>query len=178
MTSQLPNLQPTLIGDRVMIRPVTEDDWTAMFQAASDPKVWELHPARDRYTAPVFRKYFDGALGSGSAFAFVHRETGALMGSSRYHGYDAALSEIEVGWTFLARDYWGGDYNREIKRLMTTHAFTFVNTVVFWVGETNWRSQRAMEKIGGVRRPGRFARPLTGPDQYSVIYEIRKGAFI
>lgn len=176
MTVQPPNLQPTLIGEKVIIRPVVTEDWPAMFRAASDPKVWELHPARDRYTEPVFRKYFDSAISSGSAFTFVDRASNAVMGSSRYHGYDAVLSEIEIGWTFLSRDYWGGTYNGEIKRLMTDHAFTFVDTVVFWVGETNWRSQRAMEKIGGVRRDGRFTRPLTGPDQYSFIYEIRKGA--
>lgn len=178
MNAQFPDLQPTLTGDRVLIRPITAEDWPAMFAAASDPKVWELHPARDRYTEPVFRKYFDGAMASGSAFAFVDLIRNTVMGSSRYHGYNAVPGEIEIGWTFLTRDYWGGSYNREIKRLMVNHAFTFADTVVFWVGETNWRSQRAMEKIGGVRRPGRFARPLTGPDQYSVIYEIRKGAFV
>ncbi len=171
-----PDLQPTLIGSKVIVRPIASDDWTAMFRAASDPKVWELHPASDRYTEPVFRKYFDDAIVSRSAFTIIDRATNVVIGSSRYHGYDPALNEIEIGWTFVARAYWGGDYNREIKNLMTAHAFNFVNTVVFWVGETNWRSQRAMEKIGGVRREGRFTRPLTGPDQYNVIYEIRKGA--
>ena len=111
---------------------------------------------RNRYTEPVFRAFFDGALGSRSAFAFVDRESGKIIGSSRYHGYDPQLSEIEIGWTFLARAYWGGSYNAEVKKLMLDHAFTFVDTVVFWVGETNWRSQRAMEKIGGVRREGLY----------------------
>jgi len=178
MTSRPPKLQPTLIGDRVIVRPIGVEDWPAMFRAASDPKIWELHPAHDRYTEPVFRKYFDSAIASGSAFTFLDRDSKAVIGSSRYHGYDPTLSEVEIGWTFLTRAYWGGAYNREVKRLMIDHAFTFADTVVFWVGETNWRSQRAMEKIGGVRREGRFTRPLTGPDQYHFIYEIRKSAFI
>ena len=118
------------------------------FAAASDPLIWELHPARDRYTEPVFRDYFDGAMASKSAFAFIERPTGLIIGSSRFHGYDPGGSEIEIGWTFLVRKHWGGATNREVKRLMLDHAFTFVEKVVFWVGEDNLRSQRAMEKIG------------------------------
>ena len=111
---------------------------------------------------------------TGSAFAFVERESGKIVGSSRYHDLKPESSEIEIGWTFLIRRLWGGGVNREIKRLMLDHAFTFVDTVVFWVGETNGRSQRAMEKIGGVRRPELQSRPPMGPH---VIYEITKTAF-
>jgi RimJ/RimL family protein N-acetyltransferase len=74
-----------------------------------------------------------------------------VIGSSRYHGYDEAKSEIEIGWTFLARSHWGGTWNRELKELMLRHAFQFVQSVIFKVGPQNWRSQRAVEKIGGVR---------------------------
>ncbi|MGB5249420.1 MAG: GNAT family N-acetyltransferase, partial [Gammaproteobacteria bacterium] len=81
--------------------------------------------------------------------------------------------EVEIGWTFLSRDYWGGSYNAEIKQLMLEHAFSFVDTVVFWVGETNFRSRRAVEKIGGVLRDGSHCRIESG-DKRSVIYEIRK----
>jgi RimJ/RimL family protein N-acetyltransferase len=143
-----------------------------MFRAASDPLIWELHPVRERYRAPVFREYFDGAIASQSAFAFVDRATSEIAGSSRYFGYDPLCSEIEIGWTFLARKYWGGGANREVKRLMLGHAFTFVDTVVFWVGENNWRSQRAMEKIGGIRRDGVFSRPSVGGAH--VVFEITR----
>jgi len=146
-----------------------------MFAAAADPEIWSLHPVHDRYTEPVFRAFFDGAMASGSAFAFVDRQNGEIIGSSRYHGYDPTAREIEIGWTFLARAYWGGSFNLEIKQLMLEHAFTFVDTVVFWVGETNWRSQRAMEKIGGARRAGVHTRTLDGKPRAHVIFEIRKG---
>ncbi len=139
-----------------------------MFAAAADPEIWSLHPVHDRYTEPVFRAFFDGAMASGSAFAFVDRQNGEIIGSSRYHGYDPTAREIEIGWTFLAR------FNLEIKQLMLEHAFTFVDTVVFWVGETNWRSQRAMEKIGGARRAGLHTRTLDGKPRPHVIFEIRK----
>ena len=167
------DLQPTLIGERVIVRPVEAADWEGMFAAAADPEIWVLHPESNRYEEAVFRRYFEGALDSGSAFAFVDQASGEIIGSSRYYGHDEEASEIEIGWTFLARDYWGGSYNAEIKQLMLEHAFTFVDTVVFWIGETNIRSQRATEKIGGVRRDGIFYRDAAGDDPH-VIYEIRK----
>ena len=144
-----------------------------MFAAAADPGIWEQHPAPDRYTEPEFRRYFDGAIDSGLAFAFVDRQSGDIIGSSRYHGLDLAQSEIEIGWTFLARKYWGGSYNAEIKQLMLDHAFQYVGTVVFWVGEENLRSRKAMEKIGGVLRDEIQFRDFSGDMPY-VVYEIRK----
>jgi N-acetyltransferase len=75
---------------------------------------------------------------------------GELIGTSRYHGHDRARSEVEIGWTFLGRAYWGGAYNGELKRLMLEHAFRFVETVVFVVAAGNLRSRRAVEKLGAV----------------------------
>jgi RimJ/RimL family protein N-acetyltransferase len=173
----LPEFQPTLVGPTVTIRPIAADDWTELFAAGSDPAIWEVHPVPDRYTELEFRRFFDGALRSKMAFVVVDRETGALIGSSRYHGYEPAFGEIEIGWSFLVRKYWGGVTNREVKRLMLDHAFGFVSTVVFWVGEQNFRSQRAMEKIGGLRRAGVFTRELTGVDKPYLIYEITRSAY-
>ena len=173
----MPDLQPTLIGPRIIVRPITPAAWDQMFAAASDPEVWALHPARNRYKAEVFRDFFDGAVASKAAFSFVDRRTDTVIGSSRYYGHDPIAREIEIGWTFLARAYWGGSYNAEVKRLMLDHAFTFVDTVVFWVGETNWRSQRAMEKIGGVRRAGLIPRTLNGVEHPHVVFEIRRDAY-
>jgi len=170
--TKVPDLKPTLTGKHVIVRPVQESDWEGMFAAASDPKIWALHPEADRYKEAVFRKYFDGALASGSAFTFVDKASGEIIGSSRYWGFDADKSEIEIGWTFLARDYWGGSYNAEIKELMIEHAFKFVRTVVFWVGAENIRSRRAVEKIGGVLRDGIFFRGEARDDPH-VVYEIK-----
>ena len=167
------DLQPTLIGEHVIVRPVEAADWEGMFAAASDPEIWVLHPEANRYEEAVFRRYFEGALDSGSAFTFVDKASGELIGSSRYYGHDEETSEIEIGWTFLARDYWGGLYNAEIKKLMLEHAFVFVDAVVFWIGEANIRSRRSVEKIGGVLREGIHYRRAAG-DEPHVVYEIRK----
>ena len=167
------DLQPTLEGSRVTVRPIAMFDWDALFAAAADPKIWELHPDSNRYTEQVFRLFFDDAVDSGSAFTIIDRQNGNVMGSSRYHGHDPVIREIEIGWTFLSRDYWGGSFNSEIKRLMVNHAFSFVDTVVFWVDESNLRSRRAMEKVGGVLRGGVEFRDGAGDRPY-VIFEIRK----
>ncbi len=145
------NLQPVLRGELLELRPLTEGDFRELFAVAADPLIWEQHPVKDRYTETVFRDFFREALESGGAFIATDLKERRVIGSSRFHGYDAAKSVIEIGWTFLARAYWGGVYNSEMKRLMLEHAFTFVNSVVFVVGTQNLRSQRAVEKIGGIR---------------------------
>jgi RimJ/RimL family protein N-acetyltransferase len=169
------DLQPTLQGETLTLRPVREEDWDGLFRAASDPKIWEVHPAKDRYTEPVFRAFFADALKCGSALCIVDTARDEIVGSSRYYGFDPASGEVEIGWTFIARPYWGGRANRELKRLMLDHAFTFAETVLFWVGETNVRSRRAMEKIGGVLRPGIFNRSLSPVPH--VIFEITKANY-
>jgi N-acetyltransferase len=172
-----PDFQPTLIGPTVTIRPISADDWTELFAAGADPEIWKVHPVSDRYTEPAFRKFFDSAVNSKMGFVFVDRATGRLIGSSRYHGYEPALGEIEIGWTFIVRSHWGGRANREVKRLMLDHAFTFVDTVIFWVGHRNWRSQGAMTKIGVVKREGLLTRELSGDEPY-LIFEITKERYL
>jgi RimJ/RimL family protein N-acetyltransferase len=164
------DLQPTLTGELIQLRPLRVDDFDALYDAASDPRIWEQHPERDRYTRELFQRYFDGAMQSGGAFAVIDRRTGRIIGSTRYHSYKEADREIEIGWTFLERAYWGGVYNGQMKQLLVDHAFRFVDRVVFLVGPGNIRSQRAMEKIGGVR--GGMRTNAVGVD--SVVFEITK----
>ena len=142
--------QPVLVGELLDLRPLRADDFEALFRVAADPMIWEQHPEPNRYQEVTFRAFFQDALASGGALVALDRATGQIIGSSRYHGYDAERSVIEIGWTFLARSYWGGRYNGEMKRLMLEHAFKSVQRVIFIIGPDNRRSQRAVEKIGGV----------------------------
>jgi RimJ/RimL family protein N-acetyltransferase len=143
--------QPVLIGELLELRPLAAEDFGALFRVAADPLIWEQHPECDRYQETTFRAFFEEALSSGGALVAVDRVSGQIIGSSRYHGHDATRSVIEIGWSFLARAYWGGRYNGEMKRLMLEHAFRWVNRVLFIIGPENRRSKRAVEKIGGVR---------------------------
>jgi RimJ/RimL family protein N-acetyltransferase len=145
------DLQPVLKGELLELRPLRPEDFQDLYAVASDPMIWEQHPAKDRYQENVFNEYFLAALESGGALIAIDSRNGRVIGATRFHGYDQERSEIEIGWTFLARSHWGGVYNREMKQLMLRHAFRFVNSVVLYVSPQNLRSQRAVEKIGGVR---------------------------
>jgi RimJ/RimL family protein N-acetyltransferase len=143
--------QPVLRGELLELRPLRADDFEDLLRVASDPLIWEQHPEPDRCTEPVFRAFFDEALASGGALVALDRAAGLIIGSSRFHGHDPERSVIEIGWSFLARAYWGGRFNGEMKRLMLEHAFQRVERVIFIIGPDNVRSQRAVEKLGSVR---------------------------
>ncbi|MBV8050156.1 MAG: GNAT family N-acetyltransferase [Acidobacteriaceae bacterium] len=168
------DLQPTLKGKLLELRPLRPDDFDVLHAVASDPLIWEQHPESDRWQKEVFQKFFADALESGGAFIVTDSRDGKVVGSSRFHGYDQELGEIEIGWTFLARSHWGGNCNREMKELMLRHAYKFVKKVIFLVGPQNLRSQKALEKIGAVRTGSK-------PDasgRVSFRYEINEPAFI
>jgi N-acetyltransferase len=145
------NRQPVLKGQFLELRPLRSEDFDGLFRVASDPLIWEQNPHRNRYQEEIFRKFFGDALASGGALIAVESETGQAIGSSRYHSFDQDKSEVRIGFTFLARSCWGGRFNGEMKRLMLDHAFRFVNTVIFVVGVENFRSQKAVEKLGALR---------------------------
>jgi N-acetyltransferase len=141
--------QPVLEGERLLLRPLREDDWDALFAVASDPLIWEQHPAHDRWQEPVFRTFFADALANRGALVAIDRLSGGVIGGSRYQGLEEANGgSVEIGWTFLARACWGGTFNHEMKRLMLTHALASVAECRFLVGESNIRSRRALERIG------------------------------
>ena len=160
--------QPTLTGELLELRPIRADDFPALYSVASDPLIWEQHPNPDRYQESVFRDFFRGALDSGGALIVLDRNDGRVIGSSRYSGFADNCGEVEVGWTFLARAYWGGRYNAELKQLMLRHAFRSFRSVALVIGPNNIRSQKAAEKIGAVRAESRV-----GPDgQQRLVYRI------
>ena len=99
--------------------------------------------------------------------------TGRMIGSSRYLAHKIDRSEVEIGFTFLARSHWGGRYNGEMKRLMLEHAFRSVDTVVFLVGPTNIRSQRAIERIGALHA----GRRTNDVGRTSEVYEMTKARY-
>jgi RimJ/RimL family protein N-acetyltransferase len=168
------DLQPTLTGALVHLRPLRPDDFESLYAVASDPLIWEQHPANDRWKRDVFEKFFQDALASGGALIAHDAQDGRVIGSSRYNGLDLEKSQLEIGWTFLARSHWGGATNGEMKRLMLAHAFTFVKTVLFVVGIQNIRSQKAVEKIGGT-----LVGQRTEPDgRISVVFAITPDARI
>lgn len=167
------DLQPTLTGRLVSLRPLRADDHDALRAVAADPEIWAQHPAKERATPAGFRTFFDEAMASGGALLAEDARTGEVVGSSRYRFHDD-LNALEIGWTFLARSRWGGEWNGEMKALMLEHAFRFVDRVILLVAPENRRSRRAVEKIGGVEEGTR----TDSRGGQSVCYVVgRKGAW-
>src|ERR1700722_15159835 len=101
------DLQPTLDNDLVVLRPVREEDFESLYKVASDPLIWEQHPAKDRCQRNVFEAFFNEAIVLKAAFVVIDKITGEIIGSTRFHPVKETQNAIEIGWTFLARKYWG-----------------------------------------------------------------------
>ena len=173
----IPPMQPTLSDDLVTLRPLIEADREPLFAVAGDPQIWALHPAHNRWERAVFDPFFSEGLASNGGLIAFDKATGAVIGSSRYDIRVCRPGEVEIGWTYVARAYWGGDYNRAMKRLMLAHAFTQFDTAIFLVGEANLRSRRAMEKIGGRLTNRRQDWDMAGESVSHLIYAIDRDDF-
>jgi len=169
------NLQPThLKNELVCLEPLEQRHFEELYLVASDPLIWEQHPNPDRYKLDAFTNYFKGAMESGGAFIIRDTLSGQALGSSRYCAYDAANKEIQIGYTFFSRVCWGKSINKAVKKLMLTHAFNYVDKVAFYVGANNIRSQKAMERIGGIKVREEVVAYFGEPDRLNFRYEINK----
>ena len=168
------NLQPTLENDLLIVRPLQEDDFENLFKVASDPLIWELHPAKERSTREGFETFFKEAKATKSAFVAIDKKTGDLIGTSRYNRVPETDNAIEIGWTFLARAYWGGTYNQSMKKLMMDYAFQYVNNILFFINEKNFRSRKAVEKIWGVHIVALEGKMIDPRSPVGVIYKVSK----
>lgn len=169
--------QPVLEGSNLLLRPTRADDYEALFAVASDPLLWAQHPIADRWQEAVFRTFFDEGMAAGGALVAVRKRDGRVVGSSQFRACPIKLDEIEIGWTYLARDCWGTGLNPEMKRLMLDHALAHFPRVLFRIGETNIRSRKAIEAIGGrltdVVEDGAYR----GEPVRHVVYEIERTGF-
>lgn len=168
------DLQPLLQNELVTLKPLQENEFETLYAVAADPLIWEQHPNKDRYKSEVFENYFDGALKSKGAFLAIDKATGEAMGSSRYYDLFEEKSSVAIGYTFFARKYWGTPVNRLVKTLMLDHAFRFVDEVIFHVGEHNFRSQKAMEKLGAEKIDEIVMAYYGEPDRRNFVYRIGK----
>ena len=143
-----PNLQPTLRSELLRLEPLKPEDFEALYQVAADPQIWEQHPNNDRYKVEVFRLYFDSAIASKGAFLIIEQNTNRIIGCTRYYHYEPQKRSVAIGYTFLAKAYWGGQYNKIAKQLLLDHIFSYVDKVYFFIGSQNIRSQKGTMRIG------------------------------
>jgi RimJ/RimL family protein N-acetyltransferase len=143
-----PQTQPLLKNDLVIATPLQQDDFDILYAAASDPLIWEQHPNKNRWQRPEFENYFNGAILSGGAFLVKDAQTGEVIGSSRYSDYFPETNTVSIGYTFFIRKCWGKGHNYALKNLMLNHIFQYVDTVSFYIGAVNKRSQISIERFG------------------------------
>ena len=174
MTKANINWQPENLEDNLIkLIPLTKSDFDRIFAVAADPLIWEQHPTKDRYKKEVFQLFFDSAVASGTAFLMADKLSDKIIGSTRYYDYKPDNSSIAIGFTFLAREYWGGLYNKSSKTLLLDYAFQFVDKVYFHIGATNLRSQLGTIKIGATK-VNEFEKDNNGEKQLHFEYVIHK----
>lgn len=174
MAELQPDWQPSHLEDElVRLLPLAADDFERLFKVASDPLIWEQHPSADRYQRHVFQDFFDSALHSRSAFLVQDRQSGDIIGSTRYYDYDHTKRSVAIGFTFLARAYWGGRYNKSVKHLMINYAFEHVDKVIFHIGASNTRSQLATARFGAVKT-GELVKDSPSGPVLSFEYELNR----
>ena len=152
MSTSFLNLQPELLEDNLIkLIPLQENHFEELFKLASDPLIWEQHPIKDRYKKEVFKPFFDTAINSKSSFLIFDKETNEIMGTTRFYDYNPEKSSVAIGFTFIARKFWGGRHNQSTKKLLIDYAFQNVNSILFHVGAKNIRSQKAVLKLGATK---------------------------
>ena len=150
---------PRLRTANFLVRPSVEADREGLYAVARNPLLWDQHNAYDRYQRPVFDELFSTGLAGGGALTFVRTADDRIIGSSRYKMLEG--DDVEIGWTFLAHDLWGTGANAELKEALMKHAYQFTAGLYWFVYDRNFRSQRAVEKLGATAVPPthRYAKP-------------------
>ncbi|AZA76364.1 N-acetyltransferase [Chryseobacterium sp. G0186] len=145
-----------LEGPNVDLIPLEKEHFEELYLAASDKELWELIPT-DCSDKALFYQNYEHALSereAGNQYPFVirHKQTGQLIGSTRFFEIYPSDRKLEIGWTWIIKKFWGTSINLESKLLLLTHCFEVLKTnrVQLKTKDNNFRSRKAIEKIGGV----------------------------
>ena len=169
------NLQPDFLENEIIkLIPLEEKHFEELYKVASDPLVWEQHPNKNRYEREVFQNFFEGAIEGKGAFLILDKTTNEIAGSTRFYDYEPENNSIFIGYTFYGRNFWGTGFNPQVKKLMLDYAFQFVDKVRFHIGAENYRSQKAIEKLGAEKIDEINVAYYNEPSRHNFVYEIRK----
>jgi len=168
------SIQPVLENEKYQLIPLQKGDFELLYEVASDPKVWEQHPNKDRYKREVFENFFKGAMESQGAFKIIEKSTGNFLGSTRFYDFDESENRIFIGYTFYGANSWGKGINPQVKKLMLDYIFQFVDKVHFHIGKENFRSQIALERLGGKKIAEEEVAYFGEPTRTNIVYEITK----
>ncbi|MFF8575592.1 GNAT family N-acetyltransferase [Streptomyces sp. NPDC015408] len=146
----------TLEDEHVLLRPVTEQDREALHAVALDPDIWRYFVSRVD-TSEDYHAFFDAALadqlaGRRAVFVVVDKSTGRAAGSMSFGNLAEADRRLEIGWSWLGRDFRGRGINRRAKFLLLRHAMEVLGAerVEFKTDVLNQQARRALRNIGAV----------------------------
>ena len=147
-------LPVTLEGQYVRLEPLSRDHQPSLAKFALDPDLWQWTLTRIRSVEDL-DAYIETALSwqqAGTAFPFatIDRSTGRAIGSTRFANIDRENRSLEIGWTWLGREFHRNAFNTEAKLLMLAHAFERIGCVrvEFRVNVPNHRSRTAVLRLG------------------------------
>jgi N-acetyltransferase len=174
---------PSLKGTFVQLEALSKSQIDVLRRLAYDERIWEFTKTlllNDSFDAQ-FDKYITTALdpnGIGMQRSFVIRDaaTGEAMGMTRFYHIEPEHKRLKIGYTWYLPKYWGQVHNKECKLLLLQYVFETLGfrRVEFEVAHQNIRSQKAVEKIGGVRE-GMLRKHTQRPDgeiRHTVVFSI------
>lgn len=147
---------PTVLtGETVQLFPLEASHQDALYEVASDPVLWTHIPVngsvRENFDQLIGQALQERAAGRQYPFVIFHQPTQRLIGSTRFIDIEPRDRKLEIGFTYIMREYWGTNINFECKLLLMTYAFETLEAirVQLKTKDTNIRSRTAIEKIGG-----------------------------
>ncbi|WP_166923579.1 GNAT family N-acetyltransferase [Flavobacterium poyangense] len=175
MSTSLLNLQPEVLENEfVKLVPLQQTDFERLYKVASDPLIWEQHPNKNRYERAVFENFFEGAMESKGAFLIIDKSTNEIAGSTRFYEYEPENKSVFIGYTFYGRKFWGTGFNSQVKKMMLDYVFKVVDKVQFHIGAENYRSQKAIEKLGAIKVEELNVAYYNEPSRHNFVYELKK----
>jgi len=156
-STEVDELRTTLIGNGVELHPLEAHHRSALVDAAADGELWNLkftvvpgEATIDGYIDKALKGRQDGTV---MPFVIVRRDTGRVVGSTRFWKIDRANRKLEIGHTWLSASAQRSSINTEAKYLLLTHAFDVMQCVrvQFTTDETNAKSRAAILRIGATQ---------------------------
>lgn len=151
-------IYPELNGRYVRLVPLHRNHCDALVEAAQAPEVRQYLLEPPGTTSESMRSHIEILIhrwneGTDLPFTTLRAVDGLPIGMTRYLAIERANDSVEIGGTWLDRRYWRTPFNTESKYLLLKHAFETEQAHRVWLrtDARNERSQRAIERIGGVR---------------------------
>lgn len=144
-----------LDGKNVQLIPLEEAHFPELLEAASNQEIWELTSVNysdpDIFFSNNYKALADKEAGTVYPFVILDKKNDSIIGTTRFLEISKADKKLEIGVTWLKKEYWGTMANLECKYLLLEYSFEKmkINRVQFRVKSDNIRSRKSIEKIGG-----------------------------